>query len=80
MIRIFLRKSILNKGSFERVLNHKKENTKSEAGYVEIFVFHVTKATGGAHAFIFAFTKVVGWALWGPTSHYSENWLMVITF
>ena len=60
MIRIFLIKSILNKGSFERVLNHKKENTKSEAGHFEKFALPIIKATGSTYAFIMAFAMVVG--------------------
>jgi low affinity Fe/Cu permease len=52
--------------------------THNKPGYFERFSSRVSKATGSTPAFIIALALVIGWAVTGPTFHYSETWQLVI--
>jgi low affinity Fe/Cu permease len=46
--------------------------------YFAPFSARVSNWAGGHVAFILAFALVIGWAAFGPITHYSEGWMLVI--
>ena len=46
--------------------------------YFAPFSARVSNWAGGHSAFLLALGLVVGWAAFGPITHYSENWMLVI--
>lgn len=47
-------------------------------GYFSPFSARVSNWAGGHIAFILALLLVVGWAAFGPITHYSADWMLVI--
>jgi low affinity Fe/Cu permease len=46
--------------------------------YFAPFSARVSNWAGGHVAFLLALVMVVGWAAFGPITHYSDNWMLVI--
>ena len=55
-----------------------KKNKKSISKFFNRFAAIITRATGGAYAFIIATLFIVIWALTGPLFKFSNTWQLVI--
>ncbi|MEO8413802.1 MAG: low affinity iron permease family protein [Ginsengibacter sp.] len=55
-----------------------KKNTKSISKFFNRFAAKITRATGGAYAFIIATLFIVVWALIGALFKFSGTWQIVI--